>query len=181
MTRATGMRWYVILGVVVAVAFTGFLWIVLGPGPMDFMRGQRVRIADFGGSDTTGVPAELASLGAGATPGLARKQPLIFSSDQCSMKSQQRRGPDGDGEFQYALRRHEHCAQARSFGAFFRDRFHQDEPIPHTANDDGAGRKLQDYEPVANCVRIFNSPWSGIWSSRSSFIACFRILRKTMK
>jgi hypothetical protein len=31
---------------------------------------------------------------------------------------------------------------------------HQDEPIPHTANDDRAGRKLQDYEPVANCVRI---------------------------
>jgi hypothetical protein len=35
MTRPTGMRWYVILGVVVvAVAFTGFLWIVLGPGPI---------------------------------------------------------------------------------------------------------------------------------------------------
>jgi hypothetical protein len=32
MTRATGMRWYVILGVVVAVALTGFLWILLGPG-----------------------------------------------------------------------------------------------------------------------------------------------------
>jgi hypothetical protein len=31
---------------------------------------------------------------------------------------------------------------------------HQDEPIPHTANDGRAGRKLQDYEPVANCVRI---------------------------
>jgi mono/diheme cytochrome c family protein len=62
MTRATGMRWYVILGVVVvAVALTGFLWIVLGPGPMDFMRGQRVRIADFRGSDPTGVPAELAN------------------------------------------------------------------------------------------------------------------------
>ena len=29
------------------------------------------------------------------------------------MKSQQRRGPDGDGDFQYALRRHEHCAQAQ--------------------------------------------------------------------
>jgi hypothetical protein len=28
------------------------------------------------------------------------------------------------------------------------------------ANDDRAGRKLQDYEPIANCVRIFNSPWS---------------------
>jgi len=110
------------------------------------------------------------------------------------MKSQQRRGPDGDGEFQYALRRHEHCAQAQqdtvqgaqlrcllsrsiqdqqlmlqkkrfgndcagtagSHGSDRRDHqmSHQNEPIPHTANDDRAGRKLQDYEPVANCVRI---------------------------
>jgi hypothetical protein len=31
---------------------------------------------------------------------------------------------------------------------------HQDEPIPHTANDDRAWRKLQDYEPVANCGRL---------------------------
>lgn len=110
------------------------------------------------------------------------------------MKSQQRRGPDGDREFQYALRRHEHCAQAQqdtvqgaqsrcllsrsiqdqqlmlqkkrfgndcagtagSRGSDRRDdqMSHQDEPIPHTANDDRAGRKLQDYEPVADCVRI---------------------------
>ncbi len=28
---------------------------------------------------------------------------------------------------------------------------HQDEPIPHTANDDRAWQKLQDYEPLANC------------------------------
>ena len=110
------------------------------------------------------------------------------------MKSQQRRGPDGDGEFEYALRRHEHCAQAQqdsvqcaeprrllsrsiqdqqlmlqkkrlgddcagtagSHGSDRRDdqMSHQDEPIPHTANNDRAGRKLQDYEPVANCVRI---------------------------
>ena len=31
---------------------------------------------------------------------------------------------------------------------------HQDEPIPHTANDDRAWPKLKDYEPVANCGRL---------------------------
>ncbi len=53
------------------------------------------------------------SLGAGASRGLRGRQPLILSSDKCSMKSQQRRGPDGDRDFQYALRRHEHSAQAQ--------------------------------------------------------------------
>jgi hypothetical protein len=31
---------------------------------------------------------------------------------------------------------------------------YQDEPIPHPANDDRAGRTLQGYEPVANCGRL---------------------------
>jgi hypothetical protein len=31
---------------------------------------------------------------------------------------------------------------------------HQDEPIPHAANNDRAGGKLQDYETVADFVRI---------------------------
>jgi hypothetical protein len=31
---------------------------------------------------------------------------------------------------------------------------YQDEPIPHTANDDRAGRTLQGYEAVANCGRL---------------------------
>ena len=31
---------------------------------------------------------------------------------------------------------------------------HQDEPIPHAANDDGAWRKLQGYQPIANCGRL---------------------------
>ena len=47
-------------GIVVAFALAGFLWIVLGPGPMDFASGRRVPIAYIHGSDPTGVPAELA-------------------------------------------------------------------------------------------------------------------------
>jgi hypothetical protein len=43
------------------LALAGFLWIVLGPGPMDFGGGTRVRIADSHGPNPTGVPAELAN------------------------------------------------------------------------------------------------------------------------
>jgi mono/diheme cytochrome c family protein len=49
------------VGVVIAVALAGFLWIVLGPGPMDFAGGPRVPIADFRGPNPTGGPAELAN------------------------------------------------------------------------------------------------------------------------
>jgi mono/diheme cytochrome c family protein len=50
---------YIILGVVVTVGLAAFLWIVLGPGPMDFAGGPRVRLADFRGPNPTGVPGEL--------------------------------------------------------------------------------------------------------------------------
>jgi mono/diheme cytochrome c family protein len=61
MTRAVNKWWYIIPGVVVAFALVGFLWIVLGPGPMDFADGTRVRIADSRGLNPTGMPAELAN------------------------------------------------------------------------------------------------------------------------
>ena len=37
----------------------------------------------------------------------------ILTPDQRSMKSQQRRGPDGNRDFQYALRRHEYRTQTQ--------------------------------------------------------------------
>ena len=43
-------------------------------------------------------------LGAGAPRSFRAKQPMIFSSDQGLVKSQQRRGPDRDRDFQDALR-----------------------------------------------------------------------------
>jgi mono/diheme cytochrome c family protein len=61
MKRAVNKWWYVIPGVVIALALAGFLWIVLGPGPMDFAGGRRVPVADSNAPDPTGVPAELAS------------------------------------------------------------------------------------------------------------------------
>ena len=61
MKRAVNKCWYIIPCVVVGVALAGFLWIVLGPGPMEFAGGTRVRIADSHGPNPTGVPAELAN------------------------------------------------------------------------------------------------------------------------
>jgi mono/diheme cytochrome c family protein len=52
---------YIILSVVVTGGLAAFLWIVLGPGPMDFAGGTRVRIADSHRPNPTGVPAELAN------------------------------------------------------------------------------------------------------------------------
>ena len=55
---------YAILGVaaVGAIVLVGFLWIVLGPGPMRFAGGSRVALANYHGADPTGVPPELAHL-----------------------------------------------------------------------------------------------------------------------
>jgi mono/diheme cytochrome c family protein len=44
---------------IVVVAAAGFVWIVLGPGPMDFASGKRVALAEYHGADPTGVPPEL--------------------------------------------------------------------------------------------------------------------------
>ncbi len=57
-----GIAWRYALLAAAAVAVIllgGFLWIVLGPGPMDFANGGRVSLADYHGTDPTGVPAEL--------------------------------------------------------------------------------------------------------------------------
>jgi mono/diheme cytochrome c family protein len=42
------------------IALAGFLWIALGPGPMDFAGRSRVALADYHAADPTGVPPELA-------------------------------------------------------------------------------------------------------------------------
>jgi mono/diheme cytochrome c family protein len=44
-----------------AILLVGFLWIVLGPGPLAFAGGNRVTLAEYHGADPTGVPPELAN------------------------------------------------------------------------------------------------------------------------
>jgi mono/diheme cytochrome c family protein len=69
----------VLLGLIGAVAVIGVvfgLWLVLGPGPMDFAGGKRVALAAGAGSGPTGVPAELAN----ASP-IERGQYLARAAD----------------------------------------------------------------------------------------------------
>src|SRR5471032_1352304 len=42
------------------LALGGFLWIALGPGPIDFAERNRVALADYHAADPTGVPPDLA-------------------------------------------------------------------------------------------------------------------------
>lgn len=53
------------------------------------------------------------ALGAGSPSSFRAKQPMIFSSDQSLVESQQRRGPDRDRDFQDALRCHEYRTQTK--------------------------------------------------------------------
>jgi mono/diheme cytochrome c family protein len=53
---------YIVLGAaaILAILLIGFLWIVLGPGPLAFAGGNRVTLANYHGADPTGAPPELA-------------------------------------------------------------------------------------------------------------------------
>ena len=59
-----------------AVLLIGSLWIVLGPGPMDFAGGPRVALSVYRGADPTGVPVELA----GSSP-IQRGAYLVRAAD----------------------------------------------------------------------------------------------------
>lgn len=51
------------IAAIVAVALALGLWILRGPGPMAFANGPKVALADYHGTDPTGVPAALARAG----------------------------------------------------------------------------------------------------------------------
>ena len=57
---ALGWIGLAVLAVVVCAGAFG-LWLVTGPGPMDFTGAHRVALADYRGPDPTGAPAELGS------------------------------------------------------------------------------------------------------------------------
>jgi mono/diheme cytochrome c family protein len=55
------MRGFIVIVVAIgAMVVAGFIWIVSGPGPMDFASGERVALSDYHAADPTGVPALLA-------------------------------------------------------------------------------------------------------------------------
>jgi mono/diheme cytochrome c family protein len=45
---------------IVVVALVAGVWIIRGPGPLDFAAGTKVALADYRGANPTGVPAKLA-------------------------------------------------------------------------------------------------------------------------
>jgi mono/diheme cytochrome c family protein len=49
--------------VIAVVVLAAGLWVLRGPGPMDFADGQKVVLADYKAGDPTGVPASLAKAG----------------------------------------------------------------------------------------------------------------------
>jgi mono/diheme cytochrome c family protein len=56
---------YLLIGiaVVAVIVLIGVLWVVLGPGPMDFAGGKTVALTSYQGPNPTGVPPELAQEG----------------------------------------------------------------------------------------------------------------------
>ena len=52
-------RIFVVVAIAVVVVAAG-IWIIRGPGPMAFVDGQKVALADYQAGDPTGVPASLA-------------------------------------------------------------------------------------------------------------------------
>src|SRR6476646_9045988 len=61
LNRSVAVRGIIIALVVAgAIVLAGFVWVVSGPGPMDFAGGQRVALSDYHAADPTGAPAQLA-------------------------------------------------------------------------------------------------------------------------
>jgi mono/diheme cytochrome c family protein len=61
LNRSVAMRGIIIALVAIgAIVLAGFVWVVSGPGPMDFAGGKRVALSDYHAPDPTGAPAQLA-------------------------------------------------------------------------------------------------------------------------
>jgi hypothetical protein len=58
--RPAVRRGLVVGVIVVLVVAAAGLWLLRGPGPMAFADGPKVAMADYHGTDPTGVPASLA-------------------------------------------------------------------------------------------------------------------------
>jgi len=58
---AAARSFLIVIAVVVVIAAAFGLWLVMGPGPMDFAGGKKVALAGASGVAPTGVPAELAN------------------------------------------------------------------------------------------------------------------------
>jgi mono/diheme cytochrome c family protein len=74
--RSTRARFRIAAAIVAAIVLVVAGWMLLEPGPMDFAGGARVALADYSGTNPTGVPSELAQADL-----IARGQYLAVAAD----------------------------------------------------------------------------------------------------
>ena len=91
-------RIVLIIAAIVIVAGVGlFLWIVTGPGPMDFAGGTTVALADYHGAEPTGVPGSLAQAS------LVRRGEYLAHAADCVVCHTSKGGREFAGGFAFTL------------------------------------------------------------------------------
>ncbi len=95
---AIGWRVLIVAVVVVVLGVAGWgLWLITGPGPMDFAGGSRVALADYHGADPTGVPASL------RTASLVERGKYLAEAADCTVCHTAKGGTPYTGGFAFTL------------------------------------------------------------------------------
>ena len=87
----------IIVAIVIVAAVGVFIRIVSGPGPMDFAGGTKVALADYHGSDPTGVPASLAHAS------LVQRGEYLARAADCTVCHTAKGGREFAGGFAFTL------------------------------------------------------------------------------
>ena len=91
-------RWIGLAVLIVGVCAAAFgLWLITGPGPMDFAGAHRVALADYHGADPTGAPPQLA----GASP--AERGAYLARAADCAVCHTAAGGQPYAGGFAFSL------------------------------------------------------------------------------
>jgi mono/diheme cytochrome c family protein len=90
----------IVLALLVVLVIAGlglFIWIVAGPGPMDFAGGHRIALADYHAGNPTGVPASL------ATQSLVQRGEYLAHAADCVECHTAKGGREFAGGFAFTL------------------------------------------------------------------------------
>lgn len=91
-------RVVLVIVVIVIVAAAGvFVWIVAGPGPMDFAGGTKVALADYHGPDPSGAPTSLAHAS------LVQRGEYLARAADCTVCHTAKGGREFTGGFAFTL------------------------------------------------------------------------------
>jgi mono/diheme cytochrome c family protein len=85
------------LAAIVIVALVAFIWIVSGPGPMDFAGGEKVALSDYRAANPAGVPAALAHAS------LVERGEYLARAADCMVCHTAQGGTEYAGGFAFAL------------------------------------------------------------------------------